>query len=193
MRVLVGVVLGLILSAAALAADIEIKVVDPQSAAVRDAEVSLIGGKKDKILNTQRTSAEGIASFRVADGERYQIQVLAPGFAAEKVDVSSRAEMTVMLRLATASETVVVSATRNPVAGEAAGADVSTLNGAELTTMQPTAAGDAIRFLPGAIVNDAGQRGGLTSLFVRGGESRYNKVIVDGVTINEPGGTFDFG
>ena len=31
------------------------------------------------------------------------------------------------------------------------------------------------------------------TLFVRGGESRYNKVIVDGVTINEPGGTFDFG
>src|SRR5262249_6420311 len=28
---------------------------------------------------------------------------------------------------------------------------------------------------------------------VRGGESRYNKVIVDGVTVNEPGGTFDFG
>ncbi len=42
-------------------------------------------------------------------------------------------------------------------------------------------------------MNNAGQRGGLTSLFVRGGESRYNKVIVDGVTINEPGGTFDFG
>jgi outer membrane cobalamin receptor len=42
-------------------------------------------------------------------------------------------------------------------------------------------------------VNAAGQRGGLTSLFVRGGESRYNKVIFDGVTINEPGGTFDFG
>ena len=30
-------------------------------------------------------------------------------------------------------------------------------------------------------------------LFVRGGESNYNKVIVDGVTVNEPGGTFDFG
>jgi outer membrane cobalamin receptor len=59
--------------------------------------------------------------------------------------------------------------------------------------MQPIAASDVVRFLPGAIVNDAGQRGGLTSLFVRGGESRYNKVIVDGVTINEPGGTFDFG
>ena len=28
---------------------------------------------------------------------------------------------------------------------------------------------------------------------MRGGESNYNKVIVDGVTVNEPGGTFDFG
>ena len=59
--------------------------------------------------------------------------------------------------------------------------------------MQPVAADDAIRFLPGAVVNTAGQRGGLSSLFVRGGDSTYNKVIVDGVTVNEPGGTFDFG
>ncbi len=59
--------------------------------------------------------------------------------------------------------------------------------------MQPVAADDVMRFLPGAVVNTAGQRGGLSSLFVRGGESNYNKVIVDGVTVNEPGGTFDFG
>ena len=99
----------------------------------------------------------------------------------------------VNLRLATASETVVVSATRTPVVGEAAGADVDSLSGAQLTTMQPVAANDAMRFLPGAVVNTAGQHGGLASLFVRGGESNYNKVIVDGVTVNEPGGTFDFG
>ena len=70
---------------------------------------------------------------------------------------------------------------------------MDTLSGAQLTTMQPMAANDAMRFLPGAVINTAGQRGGLTSLFVRGGESNYNKVIVDGVTMNEPGGTFDFG
>ena len=28
---------------------------------------------------------------------------------------------------------------------------------------------------------------------MRGGDSRYNKVIVDGVVVNDPGGTFDFG
>ena len=53
--------------------------------------------------------------------------------------------------------------------------------------------GEALRFAPGAVISDTGQRGGLTSLFVRGGESTYNKVIIDGVPVNEPGGTFDFG
>ncbi len=197
MRVLVAVFLGLVLSGAASAADLkvkvlDVKVVDPQSAAVAGAQVSLLRGQS-KVIATQNTSAEGTATFHPVGEGPFQIQVLAPGFAAETMEVSSQAELTVSLHLATASETVVVSGTRTPVPGEAAGSDVDALSGAQLTTMQPTAASDAIRFLPGAIVNDAGQRGGLTSLFVRGGESRYNKVIVDGVTINEPGGTFDFG
>ncbi|MEO8727151.1 MAG: TonB-dependent receptor, partial [Acidobacteriaceae bacterium] len=52
---------------------------------------------------------------------------------------------------------------------------------------------DAIRFLPGAIVSAAGQRGGQASLFVRGGDSRYNKFIIDCVPVDDPGGTFDLG
>jgi len=197
MRIFVTVFLGLILSGAASATDFKVKVlavkvIDPQSAAVAGAQVSLLRGQT-KVVATQNTSAEGLATFHPVGAGPFQIQVLAPGFAAETIEVSSQAELTVSLHLATASETVVVSGTRTPVPGEAAGSDVDALSAAQLTTMQPTAASDAIRFLPGAIVNDAGQRGGLTSLFVRGGESRYNKVIVDGVTINEPGGTFDFG
>jgi len=192
---------GLSLSLAASAADLKVKVVDPQGAAVAGAQVSLLQAHDGKVLATEVTSAEGAAVLRLTGGEHYQVQVLAPGFAAETVEVSPasasssspQAEITVNLRMATASETVVVSATRTPVAGEAAGADVETLSGAQLTTMQPVAANDAMRFLPGAVVNTAGQRGGLASLFVRGGESNYNKVIVDGVTVNEPGGTFDFG
>src|SRR5208283_4417169 len=101
--------------------------------------------------------------------------------------------ITVQLRLAVASETVVVTANRTPALAEETGSSISTLESGELETMRPVAAEDAVRFLPGAVVNAAGQRGGLSSLFVRGGDSTYNKVIVDGVTINEPGGTFDFG
>ena len=181
------------LSTAASAADIAVKVLDPQSAAVAGAQVSLVRAHDNKVLATQTTSAEGTAILRTQADGPYQITVLAPGFAVVNQDVSSQGEITINLHLANAWEAIVVSATRTPVPGDEAGADVSTLNAAQLITMQPITSADAVRFLPGAIVNDTGQRGGLTSLFVRGGESRYNKVIVDGVTINEPGGTFDFG
>lgn len=194
MRVVNAIFVALVFSLAAGAADLKIKVVDPQSAAVAGVQVSLLRAHEGKVLATQTSSAEGIAVFHLPAAGPYQIEVLAPGFAAETSEVPAGAEtLTVTLRLAPASETVVVSATRTPVVGEAAGAEVDSLSGAQLTTMQPTAANDAVRFLPGAVVNTAGQHGGLASLFVRGGESNYNKVIVDGVTINELGGTFDFG
>jgi len=181
------------LASTAFGAELKIKVVDPQSAAVAGAQVSLMSPDQNKVLATERTSAEGVAILRTTEAGPYRVQVLAPGFAAETADASFETELTVNLHLATAAETVVVSATRTPVLEQAAGADVDSLNGEQLTTMQPIAADDALRFLPGAVVNTAGQRGGLSSLFVRGGESNYNKVIVDGVTVNEPGGTFDFG
>ncbi len=194
MRTLSVVFFTLLLSAAAPAADLTIKVVDPQSAAVSGAQVTLLCGLENKtVVATQTTSAEGTATLPTKENEPCHVRVLAPGFAEDLVAIPAESQLKIVLRLATSLQTVVVTATRTPVPGEESGADVDVLTGLQLTTMQPTAAADAIRFLPGAIVNAAGQRGGLTSLFVRGGESRYNKVIVDGVTINEPGGTFDFG
>ena len=182
----------LLLSLAASASELSVKVVDPSSAAVPGAHVLLIRSSDSKVLRTAVTSPEGTAQMALPNSGSFRVRVLAPGFAAETVDVPSQGDVTIKLRLAPAAETVVVTATRSPVTGEAAGADVNTLTSEQLTTMNPPEAADAMRFLPGAIVNAAGQRGSLTSLFVRGGESRYNKVIVDGVTVNEPGGTFDF-
>ena len=173
-------------------AEVKIKVVDPQDAIVAGAQVQLL--KLGKPAALQSTSAEGLVIFRVQASSDYRVQVLAPGFAAETVDLSPTSEnITIKLRLATAAETVVVTATRNPVPSEAAGADVSTLSSGQLEVMNPVAAADAIRFLPGAVVNTTGQLGGISSLFVRGGESTYNKVIVDGVYISEHGETFDLG
>jgi vitamin B12 transporter len=181
--------------AAASAADLKVKVIDPQSAAVAGAEVSLFSKGSDNTLKISTTSAEGVATFSDVSSASYQIQVLAPGFAFHKEDVASAHPdlITIELRLATASETVVVTATRTPVPAGESGASISTLENSQLESMQPIAADDAVRFLPGAVINTSGQRGGLSSLFVRGGQSTYNKVIVDGVAIDNPGETFDFG
>jgi outer membrane cobalamin receptor len=196
-RVVFLVAIGLVsILTSIVSAEIKVKVVDPQDAVVAGAQVQLLKVGKAALADVLNTSGEGLAIFRetASSSESYRVQVLAPGFAAETVDVSATGEVvTVRLRVASAAETLVVTATRTPVASQAAGAEVDTLSSQQLEAMQPIAADDAIRFLPGAVVNTAGQRGGFSSLFVRGGESTYNKVIVDGVAIDNPGETFDFG
>jgi vitamin B12 transporter len=186
----------IVLLSTGASAEIKLRVVDPQDAAVAGAEVQLL--KLGKPVAVASTSGEGLVNFREAASGAYRVNVLAPGFAAETltVDVSPTAAaeiVTIKLHVATAAETVVVTATRTPVPSQAAGADVDSLSGGQLEGMQSVGANDTMRFLPGAVVNTYGQRGGLSSLFVRGGESTYNKVIVDGVAVDNPGETFDFG
>ena len=182
-----------LLAIPALAGDLRVKVVDPQSAAVFGAQVELLPQQGGAAAAFESTSAEGLAVFHNLPDGPLRVQVLAAGFGPQTVDVTASQELTVQLHLAPAAETVVVTATRSPLSVETSGASVATLTGAQLEVMQPVAADDAIRFLPGAVVEAAGQRGGVSSLFVRGGDSDYNKVIVDGVTVNVPGRTFDFG
>ncbi len=184
-----------LLSAAASAAELKVKVVDPQAAAVAGAQVSLFSSETETPVKISTSSAEGIVSFGDLPAGTYRVQVLAPGFAPETSRVAGvhSEVVTIQLHLAMTSETVVVTATRTPLAAEETGTSISTLESGELEVMQPVAASEALRFLPGAVVNTAGQRGGIGSLFVRGGDSVYNKVIVDGVPVTDPGGTFDFG
>ena len=185
----------LFLLTAASAADFKIKVVDPQSAAVSGAQVELFRSDSSTPIAIQTTSPDGLATLHAPDAPTYRIRVLAAGFAEQTMDISSSTSdtITIALRLAPTTETVNVSATRSLVPANVAGADVESLNAGQLEVMRPVAADDALHFLPGAVVSTAGQRGGLSSLFVRGGESTYNKVIVDDVPVNDPGGIFDFG
>jgi vitamin B12 transporter len=199
MRTLCAWLLFFVSLAAASAADLKVKVIDPQSAAVAGAQVSLFPKGSDTPLKISATSSEGIATFTELklpelSSDSYQIKVLAPGFAPQNEVITAHSDIvTIQLHLATASETIVVTATRTPVPAGESGASISTLDSTQLETMNPIASDDALRFLPGAVINTAGQRGGLSSLFVRGGQSTYNKVIVDGVAIDNPGETFDFG
>jgi outer membrane cobalamin receptor len=187
-------VTSLLLFVPAFAGELHVKVVDPHSASVAGAQVSLYRAGESAPLQVRTTSGEGLATFNVDTSAPLSVEVLAPGFAAARTDVqASSSTATVALQLASASEIVIVTATRSPAPEQETASSVSLLTGEQIATMQPVAFADALRFLPGAVVNVAGQRGGLGSLFVRGGDSRYNKVLVDSVPVNEPGGTFDFG
>src|ERR1019366_25808 len=84
MRALCASFLLLVLLAAASAADLKVKVIDPQS--VAGAQVSLFAKGTDAPLKIATTSAEGIAAFGELPSGSYQIQVLAPGFALQATD-----------------------------------------------------------------------------------------------------------
>jgi outer membrane cobalamin receptor len=175
--------------------DLRVKILDPQSAVVPGAQVVLLRQGSDAPVSVQTSSGSGQATFRgLADG-KYVVKILAAGFGVqdENVELPKTERLDVRLALVSPVQTVTVTAAGVPVPAEDSGAQVSALNASQLDGMQSIAAADALRFLPGAVVSTAGRRGGLTSLFVRGGNSNYNKVIVDGVPVNDPGGVFDFG
>ncbi|HET7442811.1 MAG TPA: TonB-dependent receptor [Terriglobales bacterium] len=185
----------LVLSAAAGAADLQIIVTDPQSAVLTGARVFIYPANRSEASAIGTTAADGSASFSGLAAGLYRISVLAPGFAPQNLTtrVEEKSVLRVKLALATVPQTVVVSATRTPVSEQDAGAPVGLLDQQDLVNLQPTSEADALRVLPGAIVGTTGRRGSQGSLFVRGGDSDYNKVLVDGVPVNEPGGFFDFG
>lgn len=87
---------------------------------------------------------------------------------------------------------VVVSATRTEIPRNALPVAVSVITSAELELRGITTVAEALRDVTSAYVAQSGSQGGQTSLFLRGGESKYVKVLVDGVPANDPGGFYDF-
>ena len=94
-------------------------------------------------------------------------------------------------RVAPVAEHIVVSATRTEApAGQVASA-VTVFDAAQIARRQEPPLADLLRQAPGTTVVRVGAPGSVTSLFVRGGESNYTKVLLDGVPLNEPGGAFN--
>jgi vitamin B12 transporter len=88
--------------------------------------------------------------------------------------------------------TVVVSASKVPRPASTLTQAVTVLSGENLRARGVTRVSDALREVPGAMLVQSGSYGAVTSLFLRGGESRYTKVLIDGVPVNSSGGFFDF-
>ncbi|HEY8165250.1 MAG TPA: TonB-dependent receptor [Gemmatimonadaceae bacterium] len=87
---------------------------------------------------------------------------------------------------------VVISATQTPVQKSSLTQQVTVITGKELRDRGIARLSDALRVVPGAAVTSNGSFGSVTTLFLRGGESRYTRVLIDGVAVNSSGGFFDF-
>ncbi len=72
------------------------------------------------------------------------------------------------------------------------GSSVDVLTHNEIADRGAQAVLEVLASVPGVAVNQTGRRGGATGVFIRGGESNFNLVMIDGMQVNQFGGEFDF-
>jgi iron complex outermembrane receptor protein/vitamin B12 transporter len=172
------------------------KILDPLGNPVQQAKVVLLqeSHENESIADSQSDS-DGAYVLNLPASGRYAVRVEATGFDQQTsqfifVPANKTADIDVSLRVGTLSEQVVVSATGTPVPETQLGAAVSVRS--DLENQHQLNVADSLRTLPGLQIVQTGQRGGTTSLFVRGGNSDFNKVLIDGIPANDIGGAFQF-
>lgn len=127
----------------------------------------------------------------------YVLQLTAPGFVlaqpARAAVGEAEAQLDLVLAPAPIREQVIVTAARGETALSSIGVAASSLSRERIEEREPSSLIQLVQDLPGVAVARAGGLGLQASVFLRGGDSRYARVLVDGVPVNQPGGAFDFG
>ena len=176
------------------AASIRGVVTDASGARVAGATVELIAN--GQVAGSAVSGADG--SFQILTGLRGRFflvvsatkfrQLETPGFYAGQLDSIER---NIVLEPEWVHESIVVTATGTPTPQPQTGAATSVIGPTELELAQDMVS--SLRLMPGTFVTQSGQRGAQSSLFVRGGDSDANLVLMDGVNAGDLGGRFDFG
>jgi len=83
-------------------------------------------------------------------------------------------------------EGATLSATRVPTPAAEVGSSLTIIDRQQIEARQSTNVADLLRDVPALDVVQQGTPGGLTSVFMRGAESRHTKVLIDGIPLNDP-------
>jgi outer membrane cobalamin receptor len=156
------------------------KVVDPSGAAIAGADVAAV----NRLGVVARTASDSGGAFQitVAENSGASLLVTAPGFETKTVALADAAEIT--LAIAPQTDSVTVAGTAMDVPLSEQGSSASVITREEIEERNEAQAIDLIRYLPGVSATETGPRGGVTSLYIRGGASDFNLVEIDGVPIN---------
>lgn len=183
-----------LISASAWAAEVHGVVADASGAKIMGATVVLI--RNGMPVSSASSGADG--SFQVLTGQagRFYLVISAkgfrqletPGFYAGKLD---NLERNLVLEPEWVRESVVVTPDGTPTPQPQTGAATSVLGPSDLAGRTDLVS--VLRLMPGTTVAQAGQMGSQASLFIRGGDSDDNKILIDGVSAGDLGGRFDFG
>jgi iron complex outermembrane receptor protein/vitamin B12 transporter len=188
------VFLSLLAGLSAPAAEVHGVVSDPSGARITGAKVVLI--RNGSTVSAGVSGADGSYQITTAEQGRFYLvisangfrQLEAPGFYAGKFD---NHEQNLVLEPTWVRESIVVTANGTPTPQPQTGASISVLGPSDLALRGDLVS--SLRLMPGTSVAQVGQMGAQASLFIRGGDSDANKILLDGVSAGDLGGRFDFG
>ena len=142
-----------------------------------------------------RSSSTGEYSLDLPPG-RYRVQFTRLSFARREVTVNlvpaESHTLSLRLDLEPLSSSVVVTANSQPLEINQTPAPVDVLTRQEIDQRQSVLLPDLLSTQPGISLARTGPVGGLTTIFIDGGNSSFTKVLIDGAPANIPGGDFDF-
>ena len=171
-------------------ATIQGTVLDPSGAVVPGAKVTLL--QDLAALQQTESDAKGRYRFEHVRGSAYTLVATAPGLSAPPQTVSvattETGSLNLQLEISAAPQQVVVSASLGGALTPQIGSSISVVSRQEVQEHDAEGVLDALRGLPGVEINQTGRRGGVTSAFIRGGNSNYNLVMIDGIPMNQLGG-----
>jgi len=158
------------------------------------ARVQLI--ENGKAVAQATAGADGSFEIRTAGAGRFTLLTSGGGFLpAIGEDFYGGAEDVItqdaVLSTTTVRQEVSVTATGIPTPLPQLTAPVSVIPMEDLASRIGVA--EEMRQTPSAVLTQTGMTGGVTSLFIRGGNSTANLVLVDGIPADDVGGVFDFG
>ena len=169
-------------------------VTDALGRPVPGARVQLIQGQKAVAIAI--AGLDGAFEIRSTQAGRFTLLTSAaafyPGIGQDFYGgFTDQVAQNVVLETASVYQEVTVTATGLPTPLEQSSSAVALVPESDFATSIGVV--DALRQSPGIAVVQTGQAGGLSSLFVRGGNSDANKVLIDGIPAEDVGGYFDFG
>lgn len=169
-------------------------VTDTTGAKITGAAVVLMGatGEVGRAVSTADGSFEittGVSGrfFLLISAPSFR-ELQTPAFYAGRLD---NMERNIILEPEWVRQSIVVTATGTPTPQDQTSSATNVLTPLDLAFRDEFV--DSLRLMPGTFMAQAGQRGAQSSLFIRGGDSDDNKVMVDGVSAGDLGGRFDFG
>jgi len=174
-------------------ATIQGKILDPDGRTVANARVSLLSGLAP--VEDRVTDGEGAYRFEGLLRGRYTVIAGVTGFSDRSAEIilgpGEARSLDLRLKVSAVEEQVVVSASLEPALPEQIGSSTSIVTRQEIQDQDAESVFETLRGIPGLNVSQTGRRGGTTSVFIRGGNSDYNLVLIDGIQVNLFGGDFD--